>query len=135
MKPIEKIISKTENPSTHILTAVFHKGGGSSGVFVSGDGGIEYEYPDLIENVNEAILNGETVALNLRTFDHSRKVVPPWNADIKIPMKVVRGWKAEDGVISPISEKDMFDAHCVDSETGEIMPPEETVEYAGGWDA
>jgi hypothetical protein len=44
----------------------------------------------------------------------------------------VRGWKLRDGWLRPLTEAEVFNAYCTDTETGEPVPPEPGVEYCPG---
>jgi hypothetical protein len=44
----------------------------------------------------------------------------------------VRGWKARDGWLTPLTDAQVFDAYCTHAETGEPVPPEPGVEHLPG---
>ncbi|MFI1179959.1 hypothetical protein ACH4UT_10420 [Streptomyces sp. NPDC020799] len=45
----------------------------------------------------------------------------------------VRGWAVTSPFLTPLSEAEVFDAYCTDSETGEPKPPEHGVTYRAGF--
>jgi hypothetical protein len=44
----------------------------------------------------------------------------------------VRGWKARDGWLEPLTAAQVFDAYCTHAETGEPVPPEPGVDHLPG---
>lgn len=92
-------------------------------------GDFEIEHPEVVERLYTAFTAQAPAAVIVRTFtarlSHS---LPDGTA---IPLKRVLGWRLGGGAITPVDEAEMFNAHCVDAASGEPIPPERGVEYAG----
>ncbi|WP_149179056.1 hypothetical protein [Streptomyces sp. TRM49041] len=46
----------------------------------------------------------------------------------------LHGWRLDNGRLVPLTEAEVFNAYCTDSDTGEPLPPEPGVEYRAGYD-
>lgn len=46
----------------------------------------------------------------------------------------IRGWSLRDGWLHPLTEAEVFNAHCTDAATGEPVPPEPGLTFAPGTD-
>lgn len=109
----------------HILT--LHTGYAMSTAITLGDETFDVEHPVVVERLYEAVASGAQAALILRTFTTHTSHTEPGGPNI--PLKQVRGWRLDHGLLYPLDEAQMFDAHCTDSASGEPIPPEPGVEY------
>jgi hypothetical protein len=95
--------------------------GARSGNFdVRRDGKEVYLSSDAMEGFFEAVITLGVICsggLTLRTFSKEGPVVYGW-------------WLGNNGLVG-LSEAEIFDAHCTDATTGEPIPPEARVTYAG----
>lgn len=108
----------------HVLT--LHTGYAMSTAITHHEGTFEVEHPVVVERLHGAVLSGAQAALILRTFP--TRTEPNTT---HIPLEQVRGWRLDRGLLHPLDEAQMFDAHCTDSASGEPIPPEPGVEYTG----
>lgn len=111
----------------HILT--LHTGYAMSTAIDHHEGTFEVEHPVVVERLHDAVVSGAQAALILRTFTTRISHTKPDGPDV--PIKQVRGWRLDRGLLYPLDEAQMFDAHCTDSASGEPIPPERGVEYTG----
>ncbi|MFV2198544.1 hypothetical protein [Nocardiopsis sp. LOL_012] len=88
---------------------------------------IDVEHPRVVERLCDALTEGTLAAVVLRSFtDEVSRVL---DNGAEVPVKLVRGWSAAEHRLEPLSEAEMFDAHCTDAASGEPIPPERGVVY------
>ncbi|KOX09957.1 hypothetical protein [Nocardiopsis sp. NRRL B-16309] len=91
--------------------------------------GFDVEHPAVVERLCAAISRPSPSALVLRTLtDRISHTLPDGTA---VPVTLVRGWRVGERTLFPLDEAEMFNAHCTDAASGEPVPPERGVEYAG----
>jgi hypothetical protein len=88
---------------------------------------VEVAHPEVVERLCAAVTRASPSALVLRTLTDRISHTLPNGVDV--PVKLVLGWRVGQGALIPLSEAEMFDAHCTDSASGEPIPSERGVEY------
>ncbi|MEV6768781.1 hypothetical protein AB0N05_09170 [Nocardia sp. NPDC051030] len=114
--------------SQHILTL---GNGWSTAIEQLHDGTYSVEHPAAIDEILRILERGEEASLILRTFTPEIGHTLPNGTSI--PIKEVRGWYINEGVVHPLSEQQMFNASCIDADTGEPIPPERAVRYVDAY--
>lgn len=109
----------------HVLT--LNAGRARSTAVERREDGFEVELPAVVERLCAALAHGELASVVLRSFTDEIAHTRPDGCEI--PLKLVRGWVVSGQALHPLEEAAMFDAHCLDSASGEPLPPEEGVRY------
>ena len=134
---LEEVVGPAAEGSHHILTSQDADGGELSTAISGGTGpGVpdDVEHPHVLVLIAARIAAGDPLPLVLRTF-HPDEVSHQSPRGVDIPVKTVRGWFFDGASLLPMDEQAMFAAHCTDHATGDPIPPERGVRYAGSWPA
>lgn len=134
---LNEVACPADEGDHHILTAHSDDDGGISTAIRTGmerDADGEVELPHVLALIAAEIASGTPLALILCTF-HKNEISQPLPNGVKIPVKTVRGWHFDGAALQPVDEQAMFAVHCIDSETGDPIPPEHGVRYADAWPA
>jgi hypothetical protein len=125
--PVRATIANLVAPAgtgNHLVT---FSNGWSTGVTIGKDGSVEIENPMVIAGLHRMVHDGDELGITVRTFTHAISHTAPNGT--KIPVKELRCWYLVDGAFHPFTEEQTFEAHCIDHETGEPVPPEQGVRY------
>ncbi|MFD6949617.1 hypothetical protein A6A08_07290 [Nocardiopsis sp. TSRI0078] len=114
-------------PGRHHILTLHTRHAMSTAVARRGEG-FDVEHPPVVERLCDALADGATAAVVLRSLtDQVSHTLPD---GVGVPVKLVRGWSVVDRDMVPLDEARMFDAHCTDAASGEPVPPERGVVYA-----
>ncbi len=89
--------------------------------------GIEIELPHVAAAFCMSLSRGDVGGVILRTFTNETAFTTAKGCPI--PVKEVRGWLMAERQLHPLSEAEMFAAHCEDATTGELLAPEQGVAF------
>ncbi|MEV0467299.1 hypothetical protein AB0I30_19885 [Nocardia tengchongensis] len=124
-------LTKLVRPAVHAQHLLTLGNGWSTTIEQLRDGTHSVEHPSVIAELLRILEHREQTALILRTFTPEISHVLPNGTPI--PVKEVRGWVISDGLAHPLTERQVFDASCVDADTGEPIPPEQAVRYVDAY--
>ncbi|MCU1647715.1 MAG: hypothetical protein JWN03_7990 [Nocardia sp.] len=124
MTDLLAMLVRPAGTSQHIMTL---GNGWSTAIERLDDDSYSIEYPAALAELRRILDHGEETSLILRTFTQEISHTLPNGTSI--PIKEVRGWCINEGVLHPLSGQQMFDASCTDADTGEPIAPERAVRY------
>lgn len=122
------VLVRPAGHSRHILTL---GNGCSTAIEQLHDGTYSVEHPAVIVDILRSLEQGEAASVVLRTFTPEISHTLPNGTSI--PIKEVRGWYVDKGILHPRTEHQIFDASCTDADTGEPIAPERAVRYSDAY--
>jgi hypothetical protein len=134
---LDQVVRPAAEGGRHILTSRDVDGKDLSTAIRVGSGpdvADDVEHPHVLGLIAARIAMGTPLPLVLRTF-HADEVSHQLPGGGGIPVKTVRGWYFDGTSLLPLGEQAIFAAHCTDHATGDPVPPERGVRYAGSWPA
>jgi hypothetical protein len=134
---LDQVVRAAPEGGRHILTSRDVDGKELSTAIRVGRGpdvADDVEHPQVLGLIAARIATGTPLPLVLRTF-HAGEVSHQSPSGGGIPVKTVRGWYFDGTLLRPLDEQAIFAAHCTDHATGDPIPPERGVRYAGSWPA
>jgi len=134
---LDQVVRPAAEGGRHILTSRDVDGQELSTAIRAGrgpDAADDVEHPHVLGLIAARIARGTPLPLVLRTF-HADEVSHQSPSGGAIPVKTLRGWYFDGTSLLPLDEQAIFAAHCTDHATGDPIPPERGVRYAGSWPA
>lgn len=130
-QPIMALLAVLVRPaghSGHILTL---GNGCSTAIEQLPDGTYSVEHTAVINEILRTLEQGGETSIVLRTFTPEISHTLPNGTPI--PIKEVRGWYVNKGILHPLTDHQILDASCTDADTGEPIAPEHAVRYADAY--